>query len=80
MRTFDRVTSGAGQVMDELLTTAEVATYLRVSRATIWRWCQDQKVPAFKIGREWRIIASALQPMTILDEIMLRSPKEKDII
>lgn len=41
--------------MDELLTVDEVAAYLRVSRSTVWRWCQSKKVPAFKIGREWRI-------------------------
>jgi excisionase family DNA binding protein len=46
--------------MDEFLTVDEVASYLRVSRATVWRWCQDKKVPAFKIGREWRISAPTL--------------------
>ena len=42
--------------MDELLTVAEAAACLRVSRATLWRWCQEGRVPALKIGREWRIL------------------------
>lgn len=47
--------------MDELLTVDEVAAYLRVSRSTVWRWCQAKKVPAFKIGREWRISGPVLE-------------------
>ena len=39
----------------ELLTVAEVADYLRVSRVTAWRWCQNGLIPAFRIGRNWRI-------------------------
>jgi hypothetical protein len=27
----------------------------------MWRWCQEGRVPAFKIGREWRVVSPALQ-------------------
>ncbi len=40
---------------NELLTVREVAAYLRVSRVTVWRWCQEGTIPAFRIGRNWRI-------------------------
>ena len=40
---------------NELLTVKEVAAYLRVSRVTVWRWCQQGVIPAFQIGRNWRI-------------------------
>ena len=40
---------------NELLTVKEVAAYLRVSRVTAWRWCQQGIIPAFQIGRSWRI-------------------------
>jgi excisionase family DNA binding protein len=49
--------------MDELLTVDEVAAYLRVSRSTVWRWCQAKKIPAFKIGREWRISGPVLEEL-----------------
>lgn len=49
--------------MDELLTVDEVANYLRVSRSTVWRWCQAKRVPAFKIGREWRISGPVLEEL-----------------
>jgi excisionase family DNA binding protein len=45
-----------------LLTVEEVAASLRVSRSTIWRWCQDGMFPtAFKIGRNWRIPRAELE-------------------
>ncbi len=46
--------------MQDLLTVQEAADYLRVSRATIWRWCRTKKVRAIRIGREWRIINAGL--------------------
>jgi excisionase family DNA binding protein len=38
-----------------LLTTQEAAEFLRVSRATILRWCKAGQLPAVRIGRQWRI-------------------------
>jgi excisionase family DNA binding protein len=40
---------------NEVLTVREVATYLRVTRVTVWRWCQQGVLPASRIGRSWRI-------------------------
>ena len=39
----------------EILTVKEVACYLRVSRVTVWRWCQSGLLPAHQLGRSWRI-------------------------
>jgi len=41
--------------MDEILTVREVADYLKLSRTTVWRWCNRGRLPAFKVGRGWRI-------------------------
>jgi excisionase family DNA binding protein len=60
--------TGPGDGMEELLTVAEAAAYLRVSRATLWRWCQEGRVPAFKIGHEWRINGPALRQQIIAGE------------
>ena len=40
---------------NEVLTVKEVASYLRVSRVTVWRWCQQGVIPASQVGRNWRI-------------------------
>jgi len=47
--------------MDEILTVQEVADYLKVSRTTVWRWCSDGKLTAFKVGRGWRIHRSKVE-------------------
>lgn len=45
---------------DTVLTVRETARLLKVSKATICRWCVEGKLPAFKIGRQWRINAQRL--------------------
>lgn len=47
--------SGATIWQNEWLTVKEVSLYLRLSRVTIWRWCQQGTIPAIQIGRNWRI-------------------------
>ena len=42
-------------LQNEVLTVKEVASYLRVSRVTVWRWCQQGLIPASQVGRNWRI-------------------------
>jgi excisionase family DNA binding protein len=49
--------------MDEILTVQEVADYLKVSRTTVWRWCNEGKLSAFKVGRGWRIHRLELEKM-----------------
>ncbi len=49
------------QAMRDVLTVDEIAEYLRVSRATICRWCGTGKLPAFKIGKSWRVQRSDLE-------------------
>jgi excisionase family DNA binding protein len=44
----------------DLLTTKEVARYLRVNEYTVYRWLSQKKLPAYKVGAQWRINRSAL--------------------
>jgi len=39
----------------EFLTVKEVASMLRISKISIWRWLKSGKLPGFKLGKEWRI-------------------------
>lgn len=39
----------------KLLTLAEAAAVLKVSKRTLLRIIQQREVPAFKIGGQWRI-------------------------
>jgi excisionase family DNA binding protein len=49
--------------MAEILTVQEVADYLRVSRSTVWRWCKQGKLNAFKAGSGWRVQRSELEKL-----------------
>lgn len=39
---------------DRIMTIAEVAEYLRLGEATIYRLAQEGKIPGIKVGRSWR--------------------------
>ena len=39
----------------------ELAKFLRVTKATVRDWCSHGKLPAFKIGKEWKIRVIDLQ-------------------
>jgi excisionase family DNA binding protein len=39
----------------EIMTVSQVAKYLQLSEMTTYKLVQEGKIPAFKIGRHWRI-------------------------
>lgn len=45
---------------DEIMTVSEVAKYLKISEVTTYKFVQEGKIPAFKIGRHWRVKKSDL--------------------
>lgn len=42
-------------MLNRLLTIREVASYLQIDGNTVYRWCRESRIPAIKIGKEWRI-------------------------
>lgn len=50
-----------GSPIPDVLTVTEIANYLRVSETTVWRWCSTGRLPAFRIGRGWRVQRSDLE-------------------
>ena len=47
--------------MDNLLTAREVQQLLKVDRSTVYRMAEDGRLPAVKIGKQWRFPADQLQ-------------------
>jgi excisionase family DNA binding protein len=45
---------------NEILTLEEVAAYLRLKPQTIYKWAQEKRIPAAKIGKEWRFRRSVI--------------------
>ena len=39
---------------ENIMTIEEVAKYLKMKPQTIYTWAQKGKIPAAKIGKEWR--------------------------
>lgn len=64
--------------MDEILTVKEVANYFKLSRTTIWRWCNEGKLPAFKLGRNWRIHRSEIEKITGKPLKIAENAKERE--
>jgi len=44
-----------------LLTLAEAASILKISKRTLHRMIQNRQIPAFKVGGQWRILESRFQ-------------------
>jgi len=45
---------------DKIMTIDEVADYLRLKPQTIYTWAQEKKIPAAKLGKEWRFRKSVI--------------------
>jgi excisionase family DNA binding protein len=54
---------------NEILTLEEVAGYLRLTPQTIYKWAQEKRIPAAKLGKEWRFRKSTIDRW--LDDQML---------
>lgn len=46
---------------DELLTAAETCRYLKITPRTLYRYIHARRIPAFKLGKEWRFVRSELE-------------------
>lgn len=44
-----------------LMTVKDVATYLAVTERTVYRLVKDHKLPAYKVGGQWRFKADMIE-------------------
>ncbi len=45
---------------DKIYGAPELAKFFGVTEKTVWEWCKKGKLPAFKIGKEWKVRVSDL--------------------
>jgi len=38
----------------EILTIGELSEYLKIPRSTLYKLCQEGRIPSQKVGRHWR--------------------------
>ena len=48
----------------EIMTITELAAYLRCNRSTIYRLIKGGKLPAFRIGADWRFKRKLIEKWT----------------
>ena len=44
-----------------VLTVADVAVYLKIPKATVYKLVRQEKIPAHKVGKHWRFILDELE-------------------
>lgn len=60
MERADRELFDQGHEANNVMTSAEAAIYLRMHVKTVCRLAKEGKIPAKKIGKEWRFLRSVL--------------------
>ena len=48
-------------MQEVLLTTDQVANYLKIDKFTVYRLVAQKKLPAFKVGNQWRFKRTLLE-------------------
>ncbi len=48
-------------MQEALLTTEQVANYLKIDKFTVYRLVAQKKLPAFKVGNQWRFKRAILE-------------------
>lgn len=71
LRTWNIKPRRSKPMENDIMTLEEVAAYLRLKPQTIYTWAQEKKIPAAKLGKEWRFKKS------IVDEWFIQHIDEK---
>jgi excisionase family DNA binding protein len=61
VRVQERMSMKKTDTAIRLLTLAEAASILKISKRTLHRMIQQKQIPAFKVGGQWRILESRFQ-------------------
>ena len=48
-------------MQDVLLTTEQIANYLKIDKFTVYRLVAQKRLPAFKVGNQWRFKRTLLE-------------------
>ncbi len=62
---------------NDILTLEEVASYLRLTPQTIYKWAQEKRIPGAKLGKEWRFRKSIIDRW--LDDQILQNSDFSDL-
>ncbi len=60
---------------DNLLTTEDVLTYLRINARTVYRLIRGGELRAVRVGRQWRVRRQDLERFVAAQRIAVAWPK-----
>ncbi len=63
--------------MPQIMTTKEVAKYLKLHEITVCKYAAEGKIPAIRIGRVWRFDKEAIDKWIAEEAKMPKKKKEK---
>lgn len=66
------------QETERWLSVEEIATHLGVSKETVYRWLEREKVPAHRVGRLWKFKASEVDKWIIAGGAATLDEKEQN--
>ena len=55
--------------MGKILTTKELAAYLKLTEVTIYKYANEGKIPGFKIGSRWRFDKDKIDDLLKSDQV-----------
>ena len=64
--------------MDALMTLDEVAAFLRLSKDTVYRMAQSGRIPASKVGTQWRFRRSDVEAWLEQNKNVANKDEERD--
>jgi len=53
----------------KIMTTKELAAYLKLTEVTIYKYANEGKIPGFKIGSRWRFDKDKIDDLLKSDEV-----------
>jgi len=56
-----KISADRRTVGSEVITLGELAWYLRISKSTVYRCVRLGQLPAFRVGRQWRVNLKVVQ-------------------
>lgn len=51
---------GAMELKAHWMTVEQVAAHLQISKETVYRWLDRKKIPAHRVGKQWRFQSSEI--------------------
>ena len=61
-------------MQENLLTTEQVAQYLKVDKFTVYRLVAQKKIPAFRVGNQWRFKKTMIEAWLMKNSNMRAAP------